>query len=149
MLYVRYNDDGSIWGVSNAPFKDAQPVERDAVVLIDGVWYDADKAPTITPEQQAAKQQAAMQAEFTEAVQQRLDAFAQTRGYDGIMSAASYATSTDPQFHAEGERAVALRDTTWRTCYGILADVLAGKREIPTLEEVFADLPALTWGDEE
>ena len=149
MLYVRYNDEGSIWGVSNAPFKDAHPVERDAVVLIDGVWYDADKAPTITPEQQAAKEQAAIQAEFTQAIQERLDSFAQTRGYDGIMSAASYATSTDPIFRAEGEQAVALRDATWRACYSLLADVLAGNRETPTLEEVVAELPALTWADGE
>lgn len=148
MRYVKYNDNGSIWGVADWPWPGSVPVADGAVVQVDDVWYDADKAPQQKPEEVLAQQQTAIQAEFTTAVQARLDAFAQERGYDGIMSAASYATSTDPAFRAEGERAVALRDATWRACYGILADVLAGHRDVPMLEEVLAELPPLTWGDE-
>lgn len=97
------------------------------------------------PEPSAEEQQAAMQAEFTNAVQRRLDEFAQERGYDGIMSACTYATSTVERFRHEGERAVMLRDNTWAACYAILAEVLAGERPVPTLEELVAELPALTW----
>ena len=43
---------------------------------------------------------------FTSAIQEHLDSFARTRNYDGIMSAATYATSTVPKFHAEGQYAV-------------------------------------------
>ena len=83
--------------------------------------------------------------QFTDAVQQRLDTFAQTRGYDGIMSAASYYGSSNPKFKAEADRAIQLRDSTWDICYAILDDVLAGNRSVPTLDEIFAELPELTW----
>lgn len=106
-----------------------------------GALLEKPAAPEPTPEEQ----QEAMKKQLTDAVQARLDAFAQTRGYDGIMSAASYATSTDAVFKAEGERAVALRDATWRQCYTIMADVLAGNRQVPTAEELFAELPVLSW----
>lgn len=79
------------------------------------------------------------------AVQQRLDDFARTRAYDGILSACTYATSTAPQFAAEGRYAVQARDATWATCYGIMADVQAGRRPLPSIEQVLVDLPALEW----
>jgi len=50
-------------------------------------------------------------AQYTAAVQSHLDAFAQTRNYDGILSAATYATSTVPKFQVEGQYAVEARDT--------------------------------------
>ena len=84
-------------------------------------------------------------AEFTAKIQARLDAFARTRGYDGILSAATYATSTVPKFKAEGQYAVEARDATWAKCYEILAAVEAGSRPMPTLDELLAELPVLTW----
>ena len=87
------------------------------------------------------------QGEVTAAVQRRLDVFAQTRGYDSIFTAATYATSTDPDFRAEGEYAVQARDMTWRMAYQILGAVLAGARPEPTLAELMAELPDLNWPD--
>lgn len=84
-------------------------------------------------------------AQYTEAVQQHLDTFARTRNYDGILSAATYATSSVPKFKAEGQYAVEARDNTWATAYQILAEVEAGTRPMPTLDEVIAALPALVW----
>ena len=101
--------------------------------------YDLGELKSPEEKQNELKQQ------FTDAVQQRLDAFAQTRGYDGIMSAASYYGSSNPKFKAEADRAIQLRDNTWAICYTILDDVLAGKRPIPTLDEIFVELPELTW----
>jgi hypothetical protein len=86
-----------------------------------------------------------IQAAYIAAIQRRLDQFARARGYDGILSACSYAASTDPQFAAEGQRCVELRDATWRTGYVILAEVAAGQRPIPTEAELMAELPALAW----
>ncbi|MDR2489019.1 MAG: hypothetical protein LBD42_05975 [Desulfovibrio sp.] len=82
---------------------------------------------------------------FTAAIQSRLDAFAQTRGYDGILSAATYATSTVPKFAAEGQYAVEARDATWAKGYEILDAVLSGQRPMPTIEEVMEELPPLAW----
>jgi len=87
------------------------------------------------------------QDEVTAAVQRRLDTFAQTRGYDNIFTATTYASSTDPYFRAEGECAVQARDMTWRMAYQILGAVLAGARPEPTLEELMAELPELHWPD--
>ena len=84
-------------------------------------------------------------AQYTAAVQKHLDDFARTRGYDGIMSAATYATSTVPKFKAEGQYAGEARDATWAKCYEVLAAVEAGSRPMPTLEELLTELPVLTW----
>lgn len=81
----------------------------------------------------------------TQAVQQRLDNFARTRAYDGILSACTYATSAVPKFAMEGQYAVQVRDTTWAVCYQIMADAQQGQRPIPTIEQVLAELPVLEW----
>ena len=84
-------------------------------------------------------------AKYTAAVQKHLDDFARTLGYDGILSAATYATSTVPKFKAEGQYAVEARDATWAKCYEVLAAVKAGSHPMPTLDELLAELPVLTW----
>lgn len=84
-------------------------------------------------------------AQYASAVQQRLDDFAKTRGYDGILSAATYATSLIAKFAAEGQCAVAARDATWAKCGQILAEVQAGTRPLPTLVELVSELPLLEW----
>ena len=83
--------------------------------------------------------------EIVDAVQQRLDAFARTRNYDGILSACTYASSTVTKFAAEGQYAVNARDATWATCYQIMSAVQEGQRTFPTVEEVLSELPLLSW----
>jgi len=116
----------------------AQANDQGKIVVLnaDGTYSIQDPPPPTLDE---------IQKQFTDAIQGRLDAFAQTRGYDGILSAASYATSTIPQFRAEGQYAVEARDLTWANGYEILGAVLAGERPMPTIEEVFAELPDLAW----
>lgn len=84
-------------------------------------------------------------ASVQQAVQKRLDDFAHTRKYDGILSAATYATSTVPQFAAEGQYAVHARDTAWAACYRVMNDVRGGLRPMPSVEQVLAELPTLEW----
>ena len=86
-----------------------------------------------------------LQAAFTATIQAHLDTFARTRNYDGILSAATYATSTVPKFQAEGQYAVEARDATWAKAYAILDEVMSGQRPMPSLAEVLAELPALSW----
>lgn len=84
-------------------------------------------------------------ARLTVAVQAHLDAVARTRNYDGILSCASYATSTNPQFAAEGQACVQWRDAVWEACYAIMAEVLAGTRQPPSEVELIDELPGMGW----
>ena len=100
-------------------------------------------------EEATANQAAAAQAlrqSIVDATQQRLDVFARTRNYDGILSACTYADSSVPKFATEGQYAVQARDATWAALYALLAEVQSGARPAPTS---FADveplLPALEW----
>ena len=89
--------------------------------------------------------EAEIQAQLTQAVQAHMDSIAQTRGYDNIHTACSYSNSTDHIFAAEGQACLQWRDMVWRKCYNILAEVQAGSRDIPTAEELIAELPVLEW----
>lgn len=82
---------------------------------------------------------------LTNAVQAYMDTVAQTRGYDNIHTACSYVNSTDDIFAAEGAACLAWRDSVWRKCYDILAEVQAGMRPIPTVDDLIAELPAFDW----
>lgn len=84
-------------------------------------------------------------AQTTNALQARLDAFAQTRGYAHILSAASYSGSTIPRFAADAIRAISERDRTWTRAYQLLAEVQAGTRQPLTLEQIMAEIPEPTW----
>ncbi|MDR3323260.1 MAG: hypothetical protein LBS89_03550 [Zoogloeaceae bacterium] len=93
--------------------------------------------PPPTPEEIVAR--------LTAEIQQRLDDFAKTRGYDGILSACTYATSAIPKFAAEGQYAVNARDATWQTAYAIMDAVLAGGPVPDSVADIDADLPDLQW----
>ena len=78
-------------------------------------------------------------------VQFYLDSTAQERGYDGILSLCSYATSKNPKFGKEGQAGVEWRDAVWSKCYEILEEVQAGTRTAPT--DIISELPIFTWGE--
>jgi len=123
-------------------------------LVYDGTWaihdqttYDAFK-DRAKAEYEKANQEAmtALQAEITKATQQRLDDFARTRNYDGILSLCTYATSTVPKFQAEGQYGVTARDATWAKLYEMLAEVEAGTRPMPNgYADVEPELPVLEW----
>jgi len=115
---------------------DMQPGDRPATA--------EEINPTPTPEEQ----QAALQKEFTDAVQLRLDTFAKTRRYDDIGSAiGKYANSHVPKYKAESDYCAWALSETWITCEGIMNDVLLGIRPVPSLDELMAELPDLVWPD--
>jgi hypothetical protein len=93
--------------------------------------------PPPTPEQ--------MQASMTALMQGYLDDTARQRGYDGILSLCSYAGSANPQFSAEAVAGIAFRDAVWAYGYQVLADVQAGRRLIPSADELLAELPVIEW----
>ena len=108
-------------------------------------YWDWDLSQWIDPRTQE-QIASALQAEIVKATQNCLDTFAQTRNYDGILSACTYATSSVPAFAAEGQYCVASRDGTWAALYVILGEVQAGTRAVPTgFADIEGDLPVLGW----
>lgn len=83
-----------------------------------------------------------------ERVQAKLDAFAATRGYDGILSACSYVGSTNAKFKAEAELCVQLRDATWAALYTYIDQLNAGTEVLPYKYSLIEEkLPVLAWAD--
>lgn len=104
-----------------------------------------EEAETIRQESAPEKTIEQIIEEYQAAVQQRLDDFAQTRNYNGILSACTYATSLVERFKIEGQYCVNARDTTWAKCYEILDAVINNSRPMPTLEQLMSELPVLSW----
>lgn len=76
----------------------------------------------------------------------RLDLFAQTRGYDNILSACSYATDTDLKFQTEGQYCIQMRSQTWTTLNKIISDIKSDIRSMPLVfSSIENELPLLTW----
>jgi hypothetical protein len=122
--------------------------EGDPILIGNGwtqQWIVSDLDLDTIASNEASKL-VALQSDIVMFTQKRLDDFAKTRNYDGILSACTYATSTVPKFAAEGQYAVNARDNTWATLYTALGEVQAGTRSMPTS---FADveplLSVLTW----
>lgn len=126
-----------------------QDVVEGAPVLLAGAWTQVWSVVDVAPEVAQGRRDAAaaaLQSSIVAAAQQRLDAFAKTRGYDHILSACTYATSTVPAFQTEGQYCVNARDATWSKLYEILGAVQAGTRPMPAnYAEIEPELPALEW----
>ena len=147
--------EGYDWVVSPVPpTYDPETHERVEVepALVDGVWTQQWEVRPLAQEvidARVAAKQAALIREVTNATQARLDTFARTRNYDGILSACTYATSTVTKFQAEGQYCVNARDLTWATLYQIMGEVEAGTRPILAgFADIENDLPVLTWPDD-
>lgn len=115
--------------------------ENNAIIQDKGDYFEVADVP----EQTTEEKQTLIQAQLTVTVQSWMDKAVQARNYDNIHTACTYANSTDEIFKAEGKACIMWRDDVWRACYNILNEVLSGTREIPTAEELIAELPKLEW----
>ena len=108
-------------------------------------WETSWVIRPLTPAE-LAQRISSLKAGIVAQTQERLDAFARTREYDGILSACTYASSTMPKFRAEGQYCVDVRDLTWAKLYEMMAEVEAGTRPMPGgYEDIEAELPPLAW----
>lgn len=117
-----------------------------------GTQQERDATPEEAAELDALQAQAAVNADarlydsIVADTQKRLDDFAKTRSYDGILSACTYATSPTQKFQVEGQYCVAQRDATWASLITMFSEVQAGTRPKPTsYADIEADLPPLVW----
>ena len=135
-----------------------QTVSERSPIKQDGIWvqqwevvelYDATERDRILAEEAVKAEESAksdLQNSIVSATQKRLDDFAHTRNYDGILSLCTYATSLNPKFKAEGQYGVEARDATWAKLYEMLAEVEAGTRPKPSgYADIEAELPVLAW----
>lgn len=116
--------------------------EMEVEQAYNGQWYVKGYAPT-QPLQEVKDE---IQKRLTDGVQNWMDNIVQERNYDNVHTCVgTYLYSPVEKFRLEAE---AVRDWVsyvWAKCYEILAQVEAGERDIPTLEEVISELPVLVW----
>lgn len=74
-------------------------------------------------------------------MQAHMDVKAQSYGYDNILSAVSYATSTVAKFQAEGKAFNKWRDDVWTYGLALLDVVKDGTNTITTAADLIASLP--------
>ena len=119
------------------------------VLTVKGFYEQSWEVVDLSEEAIAANRERAKQQliqSVTQQTQQRLDDFAKTRNYDGVLSACTYATSPTAKFATEGQYCVEARDATWATLYTIMAEVEAGTRPMPSsFADIEPDLPVLEW----
>lgn len=63
---------------------------------------------------------------------QEINSFARDHGYESMLSMVSFITSTNQTYADEAKIAIDYRDAVWLNVETIIADVIAGDREIPT-----------------
>lgn len=127
----------------------SQTVQLSAPVLTkkghyEQSWTVVDLDPEIVTANQTAKLEQ-LKTSIIQRVQSNLDNFAKEKNYDSILSACSYANSTNSVFKAEGELAVSLRDATWIAMYAILEEVQSGNRVVESFSDIENDMPVLAW----
>ena len=137
-------ENGTVVNIAEA---DAEFATAQNWVVADGAdigWVYA--GGVFSPPTLPAKTPEEVQLDVVTKTQERLDAFAATRNYAGILSLCTYSVSLVPKFAAEGQYGVQLRDDTWSKCYEILAEVEAGTRPLPSGYAAIApELPAPQW----
>lgn len=90
-----------------------------------------------------------VQAMLTAKVQKYLDTMAQKLGYDSCLSVCSYVDTGVAKFDEEGDAFRQWRSAVWQKGYEIVDAVKTGTRDIPTEEELFAELPTIQLEREE
>ena len=122
------------------PFDASEWANKNGYKFVQkGDYFEIEVIPEPTKEE--VEQQ--VQKQLTDAVQHVLDSKAQELNYDNCLSVCSYIDTGVARFDAEGKAFRAWRSAVWAKGYEILAEVQAGKREIPTEQELISELPEL------
>jgi len=119
-------DDTIIEGAIPAPegFDDTQPFNY----IYDGKNFILDISPILI-----------------EKTQSNLDAFAQQKGYDNILSVVSYINSSNTTYKNDANTAIHLRDETWTTLNEIINQIKANTIQVTSYSQIANSLPSLVW----
>ncbi len=135
------------------PFEQIQEA-TDYVNSIDGCYYLEDYQKDKQGRMMLIVRQLPIyiptEAEIQDQLEKGIEAWMNTvvaeKHYDSIDTCiARYTDSPNPKYAAEAKAVKDWNTEVWDKCWGILAEVKAGTRGIPTLEEVIAELPKLVW----
>lgn len=113
---------------------------NNATIVDKGEYYEVVELPAPPPPTIEE-----IKRKLINSVQEYMDETARTRGYDGIASACSYGLSTVQKFREEALACISWRDSVWNYCYEQLDLFESGQREVPTEEQLIAELPKLVW----
>lgn len=127
--YLLYDESGVVVGANTTASTPTPPAGMTYQLAPDG-WTPGQETPAPTLDDLIAQTKASISA--------WLDSVVQAKGYDNIVSCASYAASSDDTFRAEAQAAIAWRDAVYRAGYQILADIPEG---VTTPDDVMALLP--------
>lgn len=137
-----------VYLIVDLPRPSLQPHQKYGAPIYTVVGTTVERAYSVVNKTSSdlAYDQQVLVASITDATQSRLDEFARTRAYDGILSACTYAASTVEKFKTEGQYCVDKRDETWARLYVIMSEVESGQRPVPTgYADIEPLLPALEW----
>lgn len=132
-------------GVTFGPSGSCSLLQSGGTVTIER-WADPRPKPTASEIAAAIPQaeQQALLATFDAALTAHLDKTAQEQRYDNRITCALRAGFDGP-FKAEGVAFAQWMDNCNAYAYQVMADVQAGRRAQPTLDQFIGELPILTW----
>lgn len=111
-----------------------------ATIEDKGEYYEVVEIPVHVPTAEE------IQKMLTDGVENYMNSIVQERNYDNITTCIGrYYNSPVDKFRLEAQAVNVWVSEVWVKCYAILDEVKTGKRAIPTLEEVIAELPVLVW----
>ena len=141
MIEIQYNitPEGD-----KIPASDPQKVPDAIKIIMQAdkvvVYQKGDQLPQPSPEEQQRRYMAELEAGYMGRIQERLEQFAASRGYDSIISLCSYPTDPNPYFAAEGQDGVRVRSETWQYVQTVFNAFKAGERQLVSWEELEAEL---------
>lgn len=77
------------------------------------------------------------------ALQAEMDRVAREYRYDDLKTAITYRGDPNPRFSAEAEGFFQWRSAVWTFAYAYMDEVLAGEKDLPTVQEAIGMLPEL------
>jgi hypothetical protein len=116
-------------------FQAADQMEADARIARKAGTYGAPTERELSILDLSEQEREAVMGQAVRTVQMRLDALAQSWGYDSILSLCTYSTSGVERFRAEGQAGVDFRDATWAA--------VEQWQDVHSIEELLRRLPPL------
>ncbi len=115
------------------------PVVCGMIANSDGTFSNPP-VPTPTPEE--------ILNDFMDQIEYWLDHVAAERGYKSMERLVGYVGDPVPLWDAEGQAGLTFRSAVWVKAIEIQEAVMAGKRSLPTIEEVIKEMPEIEWPEQ-